>query len=136
MSQRFFQLNMQFTRTFRKKLNEHLVEVGLYYSQWSIVYYLKQCGSATLVEITNYLEVEKPTISRTVKRLEEQQFIERLPSEDKRERKMQLTKKGLEMYEKAYDVVNKFEQSLLAEIPETEMEASFRTIQQLRDKLK
>ena len=71
MSQRFFQLNMQFTRTFRKKLNEHLFEVGLYYSQWSIVYYLKQCGSATLVEITNYLEVEKPTISRTVKRLEE-----------------------------------------------------------------
>ena len=117
-------------------MNEHLVEVGLYYSQWSIVYYLKQCGSATLVEITNYLDVEKPTISRTVKRLEEQQLIERLPSEDKRKRKMQLTKKGLEMYEKAYDVVNKFEQSLLAEIPETEMEASFRTIQQLRDKLK
>ncbi|WP_339229232.1 MarR family transcriptional regulator [Oceanobacillus sp. FSL K6-2867] len=136
MSQQFFQLNMQFTRAFRKKLNEQLVEVGLYYSQWSIVYYLKQSGSATLVEITNYLDVEKPTISRTVKRLEEQLLIERLPSEDKRERKMQLTKKGLEMYEKAYDVVNKFEHSLLEEIPETEMESAFRTIQQLRDKLK
>ncbi|MBP2078758.1 MarR family winged helix-turn-helix transcriptional regulator [Oceanobacillus polygoni] len=136
MSQRFFQLNMQFTRAFRKKLNEQLVEVGLYYSQWIIVHYLKQWGSATLVEITNYLDVEKPTISRTVKRLEEQELIERMPSQDKRERKIQLTEKGLEMYEKAYDVVNKFEQSLLEEIPETEMESAFRTIQQLRDKLK
>ncbi|QGS69755.1 MarR family transcriptional regulator [Oceanobacillus sp. 143] len=56
-------------------------------------YCLKQIGPVTLVEISNHLDVEKPTISRTVNRLAEQQLIEEVPSNDKRERMIQLTKK-------------------------------------------
>ncbi|AXI10914.1 MarR family transcriptional regulator [Oceanobacillus zhaokaii] len=131
----FFQRNLQFSRSFTKKLNEKLVEIGLYYSQWSIVYCLKQIGPVTLVEISNHLDVEKPTISRTVNRLAEQQLIEEVPSNDKRERMIQLTKKGLEVYEKAILIVSEFEQSLIADIPSADIDTAFRTIQLLKERL-
>ena len=94
MSQSFFHQNLQFTRSFSKKLNEQLVEIGLYHSQWLLVYYLKQFGASTIVEISHYLDVEKPTISRTVDRLELRQLVEKIPSKDKRERRIGLTRKG------------------------------------------
>lgn len=126
---------MQFTRAFTKKLNEKLVEIGLYQSQWLIIFYLKQLEPATLVELSQSIDVEKPTISRTVSRLAELQFIETVPSKDKRERKIKLTEKGQEAYEQAIVIVNEFEHSLLEGIPEADVEIAFQTIQRLKDKL-
>ncbi|WP_170140814.1 MarR family winged helix-turn-helix transcriptional regulator [Oceanobacillus arenosus] len=131
----FFQRNLQFSRSYTKKLNGKLVGIGLYYSQWSIVYCLKQIGPVTLVEISNHFDVEKPTISRTVNRLAEQRLIEEVPSNDKRERVVQLTEKGLEVYEKAVLIVSEFEKSLIAGIPEADIDTAFRTIQLLKEKL-
>ena len=131
----FFQRNMQFTRSFTKRLNEELKEVGLYYSQWSIVYYLKHRGPATLVGISHHLDVEKPTVSRTVKRLADQQLIEEVPSEDRRERMIQLSEKGMEVYEKAIKIVSSFEKSLIQGLPEEDIDTAFRTIQSLKQKL-
>lgn len=131
----FFQQTMQFTRLFRKRLNEEINKVGLYYSQWSIVYFLKQNGSATLVEISEHLTVEKPTVTRTVKRLEEHRVIEEVPTEDKREKRIQLSTKGHETYEKAYEIVVKFEKSLMKEIEQEDIETTYRTIQRFKNKL-
>lgn len=131
----FFQKSIQFSRSFTKKLNERLIKIGLSYSQWMIVYYLKQLGPVTLVEISNTLHVEKPTISRTVNRLAEQRWIEEVPSKDKRERMIQLTKEGMEVYEKSIPIVIEFEESLLEEMPDADIDTAFRTIQLLREKL-
>lgn len=135
MEQSFFHQQLQFTRSFTKKLNEQLAEIGLYHSQWSMVYYLKRHETCTLVEISSYLDVEKPTISRTVKRLKEQQLVENIPSKDKRERRIRLTEKGIQVYEEAIQVVSKFEQSLMDGIPEEDKETALRTIQLLKEKL-
>ncbi|RDW16665.1 MarR family winged helix-turn-helix transcriptional regulator [Oceanobacillus chungangensis] len=131
----FFQKNLQFSRSFTKRLNERLIEIGLYYSQWSIVYCLKQIGPVTLVEISNHLDVEKPTVSRTVKRLADQQLIEEVPSKDKRERMIQLTEKGMEVYKQAILIVRDFEKSLIEDIPQSDIDTAFRTIQLLKEKL-
>ncbi|MGJ9459774.1 MarR family winged helix-turn-helix transcriptional regulator [Oceanobacillus sp. CF4.6] len=136
MKHSFFHQHLQFTRSFTKNLNEHLAEVGLYHSQWLMVYYLKQHETSTLIEISSYLAVEKPTISRTAKRLEEQQLIEKIPSKDKRERRIRLTKKGIKVYEEALQVVSNFEQELMDGISEEDKETTLRTIQLLRGKLK
>lgn len=136
MEHSFFHEQLQFTRLFKKKLNERLAEVGLFHSQWLLVYCLKQYGTATLVEISNYLNVEKPTISRTVNRLEEQQLIETIPTKDKRERRIKLTEKGIQIYEEAIQVVNTFEQNLMEDIEPHDRETVFRTIQVLTERLK
>jgi MarR family transcriptional regulator, transcriptional regulator for hemolysin len=135
LSLSFFHLQLQFSRSYTKKLNEQLAEFDLYLSQWSIVYYLKHFGASTLVEISQYLNVEKPTVSRTVDRLQKSQMIEKVPSNDKRERKIQLSEKGNDVYSKAMKVVEVFEQELIDGISEVEREVTLRTIQTLGKKL-
>ena len=131
----FFHHNLQFSRTFTKKLNEQLAKVDLFHSQWMIIYYLKEYGSATLVEISNYLDVEKPTVTRTVNRLEERKLIEQIPGKDKRERRIQLTDLGEETYLKARKAVDEFELQLIDGLSEEDWEATLRTLKFLKEKL-
>ncbi|WP_158591753.1 MarR family winged helix-turn-helix transcriptional regulator [Oceanobacillus halophilus] len=135
MERSFFHQHLQFSRSFTKKLNEQLAEVGLYHSQWLLIYYLKEFETATLVDISNYLDVEKPTITRTVNRLEERGLIRKVPSKDRRERRIGLTEKGNEVYGEAGKVVKSFEQSLMEGMQETEIVSTIRTIQLLKKKL-
>ncbi|MCM3740434.1 MarR family transcriptional regulator [Oceanobacillus luteolus] len=135
MRETLFHQQLQFTRSFKKKLNEKLSTVGLFHSQWLLIYCMKKQQPVTLVEISNYLDVEKPTISRTVKRLEEQGLIEEVPSLDKREKRMHLTRKGEESYEEAQRIVTHFETGLMKEISDQDIETTLRTIQSLREKL-
>ena len=65
--------------------------------------------TATLVEISNYFDVEKPTITRTVNRLEELGLIEQIPGKDKRERRIQLTDAGVQKYIEGQKIVDEFE---------------------------
>ncbi|WP_337018529.1 MarR family transcriptional regulator [Oceanobacillus massiliensis] len=135
MGYSFFHQQLQFTRSFKKKLNERLAEAGLFHSQWLLIYCLECQKSATLVDISEYLDVEKPTITRTVKRLAEQGLVEGIPSEDKRERRIKLTEKGIQVYEEAGRIVEQFEQELLKGISKQDEEITIRTIQHLRKKL-
>ncbi|WP_158595097.1 MarR family winged helix-turn-helix transcriptional regulator [Oceanobacillus piezotolerans] len=131
----FFHQQLQFTRTFTKKLNEQLKKAGIFHSQWLIVFYLKQFETATLVEISNYLNVEKPTITRTVHRLEEQELIKKIPSNDKRERRIMLTEKGIKVFEEAKQVVDEFERKLLEDLSSQDLNATENTIKHLIERL-
>ena len=87
----FFHQYLQTARLFTKRLNDQLAQHNLFHSQWAIVYYLKLNGPSTLVDISNYLNVEKPTITRTVTRLGERGLIEQVLSQNKREKRIQLS---------------------------------------------
>lgn len=132
----FFHHNLQFSRSFTKKLNEQLAKVDLFHSQWLIIYYLNQYGCSTLVEISNYLDVEKPTVTRTVNRLEERKLIEQIPGKDKRERRIQLTESGERTYQEAKKVVEEFELQLMSGLAEEDRETTLRTLLFLKEKLK
>ncbi|MBT2570636.1 MarR family transcriptional regulator [Planococcus sp. ISL-110] len=73
------------------EVNETLKEFDLYSSQWSILFCLKQFGSMTQKEIWQYLNVEAPTVTRTIVRLEKSGWILRREGKDKRERIVQLS---------------------------------------------
>ncbi|MFB7637430.1 MarR family winged helix-turn-helix transcriptional regulator [Peribacillus butanolivorans] len=132
----FFHQNLQFSRSFTKKLNEQLAKVNLFHSQWLIIYYLNEYGCSTLVEISNYLDVEKPTVTRTVNRLEERKLIEQIPGKDKRERRIQLTESGERTYQEAKKVVEEFELQLMSGLAEEDRETTLRTLLFLKEKLK
>ncbi|WP_142827409.1 MarR family winged helix-turn-helix transcriptional regulator [Planococcus soli] len=74
-----------------KEVNEALKEFDLYSSQWSILFCLNQFGSMTQKEIWQYLNVEAPTVTRTIVRLEKSGWIVRREGKDKRERIVQLS---------------------------------------------
>ncbi|MBD8036416.1 MarR family transcriptional regulator [Solibacillus sp. A46] len=104
----FFQQN----RYLVNKLNEVLKPHGLYSSQWSILYLLHQNGPMSLTSIWKYLNVEAPTVTRTVNRLESLGWVERLYAMDKREKMIFLTKKGLEQFPPIEASVRSFEQEI------------------------
>ncbi len=114
----FFHQFLQVSRIFTKKLNEQLSNINLYHSQWSVIYYLNMTETATLVEISNYFDVEKPTITRTVNRLEELGLIEQIPGKNKRERRIQLTDAGVQKYIEGQKIVDEFEYKIMNDIPE------------------
>lgn len=74
-----------------KEVNDALKEFELYSSQWSILFCLKQFGAMTQKEIWQYLNVEAPTVTRTIARLEESGWVFREEGLDKRARIVHLT---------------------------------------------
>jgi MarR family transcriptional regulator, transcriptional regulator for hemolysin len=116
--QQFFQELIRLYRPFENQLNVQLNEHGLHRAQWTILYNLYHNGPASNVEISNYQSVEKPTITRTVHQLEEAGYIERIPGKDRREKRMQLTKAGIKVYESARKTIDLFEQTIMEGISE------------------
>ncbi len=132
----FFHQFLQVSRIFTKKLNEQLSNINLYHSQWSVIYYLNMTETATLVEISNYFDVEKPTITRTVNRLEELGLIEQIPGKNKRERRIQLTDAGVQKYIEGQKIVDEFEYKIMNDIPEADREKTRQTLLQLQKNIK
>ncbi|PLS18504.1 MarR family transcriptional regulator [Bacillus sp. M6-12] len=122
-------------RPFENRLNAELGKHDLYRAQWSILYYLYNNGSATHVEISNYLSVEKPTVTRTITRLEEQGYVEHIPGKDRREKRMQLTELGKMKYSEVRVAVDQLEQDILKGISEEEQLEAIRIMKEIRNNI-
>ena len=103
-----------------KEVNEALKEFGLYSAQWSILFCLNRLGSMTQTEIWQYLNVEAPTVTRTLVKLEERQLITRKEGKDKRERIVQLTDEARELIPRIESRIELLEQTMLQALSEQE----------------
>ncbi len=112
-------LNQQ-VRYINKQLNEQLKKHKLYHSQWLIIYCLQRFGPMTQTEIWQYLNVEAPTVTRTLKRMEENGWIIRKQGEDKRERLILLSNSAKEKYDAIKQSVEQFEVNILKAFTEEE----------------
>ncbi|GIN84848.1 MarR family transcriptional regulator [Heyndrickxia sporothermodurans] len=130
-SHEFFHQYNQVSRKISKKMNESLAETEIYSSQWTIIYYLFHHGPCTLVEISNYLNVEAPTVTRTVNRLEKIQWIRKTEGKDKREKRITLTEIALKNYSAIVELVSQFEKDVLQGVPEEEKEIAFRVLRKM-----
>ncbi|MBD8136220.1 MarR family transcriptional regulator [Peribacillus frigoritolerans] len=133
--QKFFQQLLLLYRPFENNLNIQLNKHDLHRAQWSILYYLNNYGSATLVELANYQSVEKPTITRTIARLEELGYVEHMPSKDKREKRMRLTELGKKVYSEVRVTIDQYEQEILKGITEEEQLAAIRIMGEIRNNI-
>jgi DNA-binding MarR family transcriptional regulator len=133
--QKFFQQLLLLYRPFENNLNIQLNKHDLHRAQWSILYYLNNYGSATLVELANYQSVEKPTITRTIARLEELGYVEHVPSKDKREKRMRLTELGKKVYSEVRVTIDQYEQEILQGITEEEQLAAIRIMSEIRNNI-
>jgi len=134
-SQKFFHKLILLYRPFENRLNEQLNKHQLHRAQWTVLYYLYNNGSATNVEISHYQGVEKPTITRTVSRLEELGYVEQIPGKDKREKRMKLTEIGMNIYEDVRVTIDQFEESILKGITEEERLEAVRIMDVIRNNI-
>lgn len=132
----FFQRYLSLYRPLISKLNELLSDHGLSYSLWQVIFYLNNNGPSTLVEIANYYNVEKPTITRRVHRLEEMQIIKPIPSEDRREKIIQLTDLGKEIYRTCRIKITDLENHVMEGITKEEQLAAYHIFPKLQENIR
>jgi DNA-binding MarR family transcriptional regulator len=125
----------QLARKFKKKLDEQISPLGLYSSQWVIIFFLAGKEKVTQIEISQYLNVEAPTITRTLTRLEEEGWIKRESGKDRRERFVMLTQKAREKYDEWLKVSQDMEAKASAGISEKELFIFRRVIEQMHENL-
>lgn len=97
----------QLSRKIMKHNNTVLQQYGLYNAQWAVLYVLKQKGRLTQKELSEYLAVEAPPMTRTIQRLVKQGYVKQVPGSDKRSKFIELT----ELAEKEYPL---WEQAVLS----------------------
>lgn len=107
----------QTTRVITKGLNRRLEPLGIYTSEWSIILLLKENATMTQVGLANYLNIEPPAITNSLRKLEKKGFIERRPGADRREKKVCLSEKALEQYSKWEQAVNEYEKVIFTGLP-------------------
>lgn len=111
----------QLARSFTKKLNEKISPLGLHSSQWGIVLYLYKKKQCTQIELSQYLNVEAPTITRTLTRMEKNGLIVREEGEDKREKHIKLTEKAYGMFTKWHQSASNIEIDVINNIDKNEL---------------
>lgn len=111
---------LQTTRAFTNGMNTVLKEHNLYSGQWTVLFTIDKHGKMTLTSIWKYLNVEAPTITRTVNRLEELGLIQREIDEDRRAKVVALTRAGIEKIALVKVSVSAYEDKFVKDLTEEE----------------
>ena len=90
------------------KYKHYLDEIGLTYTQYITLMVLWEHKTLTLKELGKYIFLDSGTLTPLLKRLENKGLIHRVRSkDDERKIMISLTKKGVELKEKANDIPKK-----------------------------
>jgi MarR family transcriptional regulator, transcriptional regulator for hemolysin len=131
----FFQRYLSLYRPLITSLNELLSDYELSYSLWQVVFYIKKNGPSTLVDISNQYNVEKPTITRRVHRLEELHIVKQIAGQDRREKIIQLTELGEEVYKKCRNRITDLEIRMMEGIEKEEQEVVFHILPTIQENI-
>lgn len=119
----------QVSRAMTKDLNHRMAPLQLTQSQLAIIEYLLiKEESSSLVDIAKYLSVEKSSVTRAVKHLENHDFIERAPSEDSRERRIVLSNHAHDTQPDLKQAKKNFEANTFKDISEEDLDVTFQTL--------
>jgi MarR family transcriptional regulator, transcriptional regulator for hemolysin len=133
---KLFHLLYQKTRHITKEVNEYLQKHELFSAQWTILYCLKTQGPMTQSEIWRYLNVEAPTVTRTLVKLEKGGWVKRTSGKDKRERIVSLTEKAKECLPLVEQDIKAFEKEMSSNLTDEEQDQLFFLLNKLGRKSK
>lgn len=131
-------MNPLFSKLFRQhryltnRLNEQLRSHNLYHSQWTILYCLMQNGAMTLSEISRYMAVEAPTVTRTVRRLEELGWLVCVPGQDRREKIAHLTQQAEQKLPAVSESVLQFEANMIGSLTSEEQQQFIALLEKMK----
>ena len=121
---------------FMKRFNEELESSSLYSAQWAFILRLYEQGSSTQKELSEYLTIEPPTVTRTLARMEEAGWVIKEEGADRRERKVCLSSAAYKQFATWQQSSDKLETTALKNIDKSELEVFTRVLQQMMDNLK
>ncbi|PIC64951.1 MarR family transcriptional regulator [Sporosarcina sp. P13] len=122
-------------RPYTNTANDYLGKHKLFIAQWAVMKYIISSGPRTLVDIATYQQVEKPTITRTVQKLLELNYVEVIPGKDKREKMIQLTELGKQVSEEVEVTIEQFQLKALKGISSEEQIEVSRILEKVKNNL-
>lgn len=88
-------LLMNISKQLKYDLNQALLQKGVTVQQWAVIQQINQRTKATVAELSIQLDMDKPTVSGIVKRLEGKQLVSKVPHpSDQRSSLLLLTEAG------------------------------------------
>jgi len=98
-------------RLMSDQINTILEPYSLNYSLWQVLHTIHFKHSCTSIDIAEYLN-----ISKRIHILIELELLEQIDTEDKRQKMLTLSSKGLSLYEQCRSCIDQFEYSLIRHI--------------------
>ena len=94
-SPRLRTLLLRCARLMSDEINTILLSSQLNYSLWQVLYVIQLKQQCTLADISSYLNVSKPGITKRIQQLVELDLIAQLETEDKRQKLFKLSEQEL-----------------------------------------
>ncbi len=121
-------LNRTMTRIYDDLLRPH----GIKFSQMNILTVIAMEGSVQPVEVVRILSIEKSTLSRNVRLMEANGWIERLPGDTGNSQLLRITPQGRQLYEKAAPAWRRAQKPATALLGERTTAALLRAVDRLQ----
>lgn len=103
-------------RLMSDEINLILLPYGLNYSLWQVLYLMQQHPFCTSIELSQCLNISKPSITKRVHSLLRLNLIEQQPTRDRRQKQLSLTFEGQQQYQHCSHLIDQFEQKLLQQL--------------------
>ncbi len=117
------------------EINTLLLPYQLNYSLWQVMFVIHEKQSCTSIDIANYLNVSKPSITKRTLILSQLGILTQLATQDKRQKKIALSDAGLQLYQTCASVINDFEQSMIQQFDQKDVVLSTALLNTLIDQL-
>ncbi|WP_172368941.1 MarR family winged helix-turn-helix transcriptional regulator [Sporosarcina jiandibaonis] len=122
-------------RPYLNQINAQLAPFSLTSSQWAIMHFILRNGAQTISDISTYINVERPTITKMVQRLTELDYVEAQPGIDKRTRFIRLSENGQTVCEQVQEKLSAYQSYLLEEIPEADQVLVADVLRKISDRI-
>ncbi len=116
-------------------INKKLHPFGIAIEQRAILEIIMNKGSLKQAELTTILCRDRTTISRTLKTLENKDYIKK-EKIDNKVFIITLSDKGIDVMEKTQDIVNEFRSKILSNFTEEEIENLYTYLEKIQDIVK
>ncbi|RKG46916.1 MarR family transcriptional regulator [Acinetobacter sp. WCHAc060006] len=126
---------MRSSRMICDEINTLLLPYQLNYSLWQVMFVIHEKQSCTSIDIANYLNVSKPSITKRTLILSQLGILTQLATQDKRQKKIALSDAGLQLYQTCASVINDFEQSMIQQFDQKDVVLSTALLNTLIDQL-
>ena len=122
-------------RLMSEMINEVLEAYQLNYSLWQVIYLIHEHQCITSIGLSKILKVSKPSIAKRIQVLLQLNIIEPVESLDKREKKLQLTAHGYNVFNDCSKMIDVAEQDLLSNFQIKDLQQTFETLELILQKL-
>ncbi len=136
ISREIFRQFVLMDRPVASSLDKVLRGFDLTLSQWKVIDFIEESGTCTLVAISRHFSIEKPFVTRTINRLEENRLVETTSGRDKREKRIRLTGAGKEVCTACRNALDDIELFLLGGVSEDEQRNLLRLLVAIRGNMK